>query len=105
MEKAVDDLYVLPEACIAHIISLTTPRDACRLYSVSPTFASAAQSDTVWRSFPREGYSVHPPRLPPRPKDFSFSLCDQTLLIDKDINVILLFSIGWKKHHCVLIKA
>ncbi|XP_062084245.1 putative F-box protein PP2-B8 [Humulus lupulus] len=50
-----------PEGCIADIISFTTPRDACRLCSVSTTFRSAAESDTVWRSSSRR---ISPPSSP-----------------------------------------
>ncbi|ESR41782.1 hypothetical protein CICLE_v100122622mg, partial [Citrus x clementina] len=42
---------LLPEGCIANVISLTTPRDACRLSSVSTVFKSAAESDAVWERF------------------------------------------------------
>ncbi|KAL7105278.1 hypothetical protein ACP275_07G034100 [Erythranthe tilingii] len=38
----------LPDGCIAHILSLTSPKDACRAEAVSPEFRSIAQSDTVW---------------------------------------------------------
>ncbi|XP_057962042.1 putative F-box protein PP2-B12 isoform X2 [Malania oleifera] len=45
------DLLMLPEGCIANILSLTSPADACRLSLVSPTFRSAADSDVVWHRF------------------------------------------------------
>ncbi|CAI8603185.1 unnamed protein product [Vicia faba] len=45
------EFEVLPEACIASILSYTTPIDACRLSLVSKTFRSAADSDTVWNKF------------------------------------------------------
>ncbi|XP_030508609.2 F-box protein PP2-B10-like [Cannabis sativa] len=41
----------LPQECIALIISLTTPRDACRSSLVSPLFKSIADSDVVWEKF------------------------------------------------------
>ncbi|KAM6544704.1 hypothetical protein CsatB_025440 [Cannabis sativa] len=41
----------LPQECIALIISLTTPRDACRSSLVSPLFRSVADSDVVWQKF------------------------------------------------------
>ncbi|KAH6770035.1 hypothetical protein C2S52_014838 [Perilla frutescens var. hirtella] len=41
----------LPEGCIANIISLTSPKDACRVAAVSLGFKSAADSDTVWERF------------------------------------------------------
>ncbi|OEL20546.1 F-box protein PP2-B11 [Dichanthelium oligosanthes] len=46
----------LPEACLAHAIALTSPRDACRCAAVSPAFRAAADSDHVWSRFiPAEG--------------------------------------------------
>ncbi|XP_062084252.1 putative F-box protein PP2-B12 [Humulus lupulus] len=76
-----------PEGCIADIISFTTPRDACRLCSVSTTFRSAAESDTVWERFlpPDSSSLVARSTLVPtfsRLKDLYISLCDQPLLID-----------------------
>ncbi|KAM1144996.1 hypothetical protein ACFX2B_033331 [Malus domestica] len=45
------DLQELPEGCIAKVVSLTTPRDACRFSAVSKSFMSAANSDAVWDKF------------------------------------------------------
>uniref|UniRef100_A0A7N0SVL3 F-box domain-containing protein n=1 Tax=Kalanchoe fedtschenkoi TaxID=63787 RepID=A0A7N0SVL3_KALFE len=45
------ELSHLPEGCVAHIVSLTTPRDACRFTNVSALFRSAADSDAVWDAF------------------------------------------------------
>ncbi|KAM1354156.1 hypothetical protein ACFX2H_033550 [Malus domestica] len=45
------DLQELPEGCIAKVVSLTTPRDACRFSAVSKSFMSAADSDAVWDKF------------------------------------------------------
>lgn len=41
----------LPEDCVANALSLTTPKDVCRLSAVASTFRSAAQSDSVWERF------------------------------------------------------
>ncbi|KAK1592112.1 hypothetical protein Q3G72_019735 [Acer saccharum] len=49
--KRMDVSVILPEECISHIISNTSPRDACRSSMVSPHFKSAADSDYVWESF------------------------------------------------------
>ncbi|GAY50350.1 hypothetical protein CUMW_125880 [Citrus unshiu] len=46
-----DITNVLPVERISHMISLTAPRDACRLAVVSPVFKSAADSDLVWEKF------------------------------------------------------
>uniref|UniRef100_A0A7N0T8H4 F-box domain-containing protein n=1 Tax=Kalanchoe fedtschenkoi TaxID=63787 RepID=A0A7N0T8H4_KALFE len=53
------DFCFLPEGCVANIISLTTPPDACRLALVSNMFRSAADSDAVWERFlPRDYHEV-----------------------------------------------
>lgn len=57
------DFSVLPEDCIAAIISLTSPRDACRSALVSKIFQSAADSDVVWGSFLRPDYKEAIARL------------------------------------------
>ena len=41
----------LPEGCIAHILSFTSPQDVCRFASVSSTFRSAADADAIWERF------------------------------------------------------
>ena len=45
------EIQGLPEECLSHIISLTSPADACRIAAVSPIFRSAAESDAVWKRF------------------------------------------------------
>ncbi|CAH2068002.1 unnamed protein product [Thlaspi arvense] len=76
----------LPEDCIAKILSLTTPRDVCRLSAVSRIFSSAADSDDVWNHFlPSEfpaGFAA-PEGLPTRKRLF-FSLVDNPLLLLHD---------------------
>nr|GMD30164.1 F-box protein PP2-B10-like [Ipomoea batatas] len=44
------DIFALPEICIANTLSLTTPKDACRLSLVASNFRSAAQFEAVWES-------------------------------------------------------
>ncbi|KAJ0693973.1 putative F-box domain-containing protein [Helianthus annuus] len=41
----------LPEGCLTDILSITSPRDACRAASISKAFNSAANSDAVWDRF------------------------------------------------------
>ncbi|XP_060671803.1 F-box protein PP2-B10 isoform X2 [Ziziphus jujuba] len=41
----------LPGGCISHIISCTSPKDACRSSLVCSRFRSATDSDLVWRKF------------------------------------------------------
>ncbi|KAL5566772.1 hypothetical protein UlMin_029936 [Ulmus minor] len=84
----VDYFDLLPEGCIATIISFTTPRDACRLCLVSHIFRSAAESNAVWERFLPPDYSSIISSSPASlscasKKDLYFSLCDQPLLIDQ----------------------
>ncbi|KAL2469190.1 F-box protein PP2-B10 [Forsythia ovata] len=46
--ESYSNFQVLPEGFIADALSLTSPKDACRLSSVTSTFRSAAEYDTVW---------------------------------------------------------
>lgn len=89
-QREIDEVGMrgLPEGCISHILSLTSPRDACRCSLVSTKFRSAAESDTVWEGF-----------LPWRFKDFIscsvspllfsskkalyFHLCQSPLVLDQ----------------------
>lgn len=48
---SVSGMNVLPESCVAVILSLTSPLDACKSSSVSTVFGSAADSDLVWDKF------------------------------------------------------
>ncbi|KZV19468.1 hypothetical protein F511_31838 [Dorcoceras hygrometricum] len=41
----------LPEDCVVHVLSFTSPRDACRSSAVSSFFREAADSDLTWRKF------------------------------------------------------
>ncbi|CAN7002996.1 unnamed protein product [Brassica oleracea var. botrytis] len=73
----------LPVECISNIISFTRPRDACVVSSVSKTFGSAVQSDSVWEKFLPLGYAS----MIPQPRAFStkelyFALCDHFLIED-----------------------
>ncbi|PSR98364.1 F-box protein [Actinidia chinensis var. chinensis] len=43
-----DYFSALPDGCISDILSLTTPRDACRSSAISKGFKSVADSDAVW---------------------------------------------------------
>ncbi|XP_062165893.1 F-box protein VBF-like isoform X3 [Alnus glutinosa] len=84
---------VLPEECIATIISFTSPRDACRASLVSPIFRSAAGSDLVWeRLLPQDYQQIISESVSPGPsssaslnilskKDLYFHLCDTPILI------------------------
>ncbi|XP_076917664.1 putative F-box protein PP2-B12 [Bidens hawaiensis] len=41
----------LPEGCVTDILSMTSPRDACRSALISKAFHSAADSDAIWDRF------------------------------------------------------
>ncbi|KAF3785888.1 F-box protein PP2-B11 [Nymphaea thermarum] len=79
----------LPENCIAHILSMTTPRDVCRSSAVSSSFLLAASSDYVWeRMLPPDIHQLL--SRASRPIHFSskrelfFGLCSSPLIIDFD---------------------
>ncbi|XP_021909573.1 putative F-box protein PP2-B12 [Carica papaya] len=74
----------LPEGCIANVLSLTTPKDTCRLSLVSKMYQSAAESDTVWERFLPSGYETMIPEslLRRSKKEIYLSLCDNYILID-----------------------
>ncbi|XVF30375.1 hypothetical protein REPUB_Repub16aG0052000 [Reevesia pubescens] len=78
------DLSALPEDCIAAILSLTSPRDACRLSLVSTKSKSAAESDAVWESFlPSHYQTLIPSSLCfSSKKQLYLSLCQNPVLID-----------------------
>ncbi|KAL5567375.1 hypothetical protein UlMin_030539 [Ulmus minor] len=101
-----EDVYfdLLPEGCIATIISLTTPRDACRLCLVSRILRSAAESDAVWELFLPPDYSSIISSSPASlsyasKKDLYFSLCDQPLLIDQGRKSFTLEKESGKKYY------
>lgn len=78
---------VLPEGCIANIISLTSPKDACRAASISSVFRSAAESDTVWDRFIPLDYEqlVSPSDLPlvfSTKKQLYVRICDYPQFLD-----------------------
>uniref|UniRef100_A0A7C9AMC6 F-box domain-containing protein n=1 Tax=Opuntia streptacantha TaxID=393608 RepID=A0A7C9AMC6_OPUST len=47
----------LPEECVSTILSLSTPRDACRAAAACSALLSAATSDFVWESFLPNDYN------------------------------------------------
>jgi len=85
------DISELPECCIAHVLSLTSPRDSCRAALVSAAFRSAAESDTVWARFLPPDHrqilsmAVHPPPAFSSKKELYFRLCDSILIDGGDI--------------------
>ncbi|KAL6957434.1 hypothetical protein U1Q18_046802, partial [Sarracenia purpurea var. burkii] len=95
----VDLCLLLPEDCIANVLSLTSPRDACRLSLVASTFRAAAESDVVWERFLPCDYkdiiarTVDPSPFSPLPftskKQLYLWLSDHPLIIDQGTKVKL----------------
>ncbi|KAL1813119.1 hypothetical protein ACET3Z_023184 [Daucus carota] len=85
---------MLPEGCIAEIVSHTTPVDACRVALVSAAVRSAADSDPVWDKFLPPDYRQLIARAvenqpihqllsaSPSKKDLYLSLAHHPLVID-----------------------
>ncbi|KVI01697.1 F-box protein PP2-B15-like [Cynara cardunculus var. scolymus] len=44
-------MEVLPEDCIAHVLSFGSPRDSCRSAVVASVFRDAAESEVLWGKF------------------------------------------------------
>lgn len=98
-ESSTTSFSELHECCIAHIISLTSPKDACRAAAVSLGFRSAADSDTVWEKFLPPNYQeviyrASSPLPFSNKKQLYFFLHDDstTLLLDGGKLVLLLLS-------------
>ncbi|XP_015962366.2 putative F-box protein PP2-B2 [Arachis duranensis] len=76
----------LPEGCIANVVSLTIPRDACSLALVSSTFRSAAESDSVWDRFLPSDYNDIVSQSTSfscrSKKQLYLSLCENPILVD-----------------------
>lgn len=73
-------LNLLPEGCIANVLSFTSPLAACRLSIVSPLFRSAAETDALCERFlPRDHQSIlsesDSPLLISSKKQLYLSLC------------------------------
>lgn len=81
------NLLDLPESCIFHILTFTSPRDISRLAVVSKQLRSMAYSDVVWQKFlPRQCGQIKkravPPLEFPSKRELYFRLCD-SVFIDK----------------------
>ncbi|KAL5701081.1 hypothetical protein ACHQM5_026459 [Ranunculus cassubicifolius] len=50
------DLSSLPEDCISHILSFTSPKDVCRSCVISHAFHAPAASNIVWKTFLSSDY-------------------------------------------------
>lgn len=88
-----DDIYKLPEDCIAAALSLTSPKDACRVSAVASTFRSFSVSDAVWARFLPSDYRDIISRAVGgsdsllskfhSKKDLYLHLCDHPIAIDE----------------------
>uniref|UniRef100_A0A7N2MJD1 Uncharacterized protein n=1 Tax=Quercus lobata TaxID=97700 RepID=A0A7N2MJD1_QUELO len=103
------DISVLPEGCISDIVSLslTTPKDACRVCAVSPIFRAAAESNAVWERFLPSDYQAIIARSSSSSdslnlcskKKIYLSLSDNPILIDDSKKSIFLDKSSGKKSY------
>ncbi|XP_057778215.1 putative F-box protein PP2-B12 [Salvia miltiorrhiza] len=108
-----DDIYALPEDCIATALSLTSPKDACRLSAVASTFRSASQSDAVWGRFLPSDYRDIISRAVDggdsllakfhSKKDLYLHLCDHPIVIEDGRKSFQLEKLSGKK--CYMLSA
>ncbi|KAK9063080.1 hypothetical protein SSX86_016950 [Deinandra increscens subsp. villosa] len=83
-----DDFFgSIPEGFVAQALSLTSPRDACRLSLVCSVFRSAADWDAVWESFlPRDYQKMVVTEAAAAgccsKKQLYLRLCDHPVIID-----------------------
>ncbi|KAI8031806.1 F-box protein PP2-B1 [Camellia lanceoleosa] len=101
---------LLPEGCIANVVSLTSPGDACRLSLVASLFRSAAESDGVWETFLPSDYmdiigrAVDPtPSSPWSKKQLYLWLSDNSLVIDNGTKSFSLEK--WSGKKCYMLAA
>ena len=88
-ESGMDYFSTLPEGCILDILSLTSPRDACRSSVISKEFKSVADSDALWDRFlPSDHREIlsravaEPPVVFSTKKQLYFRLAHSHILID-----------------------
>ncbi|KAA8548450.1 hypothetical protein F0562_000134 [Nyssa sinensis] len=92
----------LPEECISTILSLTTPRDACRFSSISWEFKVAADSDAVWERFLPSDYrdiisGFVSPVVFTSKRDLYFRLCHAPFLLSGGTKSFMLDKPSGKK--------
>ena len=94
----VAELSELVEGCISNIVSLTSPKDACRACAVSHIFRAAAESNAVWEKFLPSDYQAIVARSSSSSSDslnltskkqIYLSLSDNPILIDDSKKVLL----------------
>ncbi|XP_050114808.1 F-box protein At2g02240-like [Malus sylvestris] len=104
------DMQALLEGCIANVVSLTTPTDACRFSAVSRSFMSAAESDAVWDKFvPHDipsilsHHSSSSSSSTSSKKELYLTLCENPILLDD--GKMLFFLDKWSGKKCYMISA
>ncbi|XP_050230273.1 F-box protein At2g02240-like [Mercurialis annua] len=105
------NITLLPEGCIANVVSFTTPRDACSLSLVSSLFKNASLSDTVWDSFlPPDYHAIISQSSDPSllsssssKKHLFGSLCQKPILIDHGKKSFALDK--WSGKKCYMLSA
>ncbi|KAL6291891.1 hypothetical protein ACE6H2_000033 [Prunus campanulata] len=82
-EAEMSIISMLPAECISHIVSCTTPPDACRSSLVSSLFRIAADSDFVWERFLPQDYKeiISTSLNSLSKKDLYFHLCNHPIII------------------------
>ncbi|KAL2640441.1 hypothetical protein AAZX31_06G253400 [Glycine max] len=100
---------VLPEECVATIISLTSAKDACQLSPVSPSLKAIADSDAVWANFlPSDCEDIIDQSSTPTlnllsKKQIYAYLCDYHVLFDNGNMTLSLEKATGKK--CIMVSA
>ncbi|KAH7669777.1 Phloem protein 2-like protein [Dioscorea alata] len=95
------DFSRLPEECILHVLSRTSPEDVCRAAMVCPVFRSAADFDFLWEKFLPSDVDDILSRAVDRieyssKKELYFNLCDPILIDDGKMSFCLEKSSGRK---------
>ncbi|KMZ71927.1 F-box protein PP2-B1 [Zostera marina] len=91
----------LPQGCISHILSFTTPKDTCVCSAISTAFHSAAESDSVWNQFLPSDYQGVLSRAADHvrfssKKNLFFQLCRSLLVDEGKSSFMLEKSTGYK---------
>ena len=83
----------LPEACLAHVISMASPLDTLRCSAVSTAFHAAAISDVTWERFSPAGYRTilaradHPVDFTSTKKELFLTLAQDHVILDQGTKV------------------
>ncbi|KAF3341148.1 putative F-box protein PP2-B12 [Carex littledalei] len=80
-------IYSLPDECLCHVMSLTSPRDVYNFSLASTCFRSVVDSDAIWQAFLPSDYATIlsrtvDPVMFTSNKDLFFKLSESHVLID-----------------------